>query len=152
MWHSSYCRLSPHTAHIVFLLLMFPFLFPGLSTTDVPFLHCTLSSCFKIFSSYCGCDIPDTADFLLTLHTLSFYYQSSPSDAVILSSHCRTFWSYTADETLRVLHTFSSHTTNVNFQILQSFSSHQTHCDSMGDVAPLILHNLRLILQMQPLK
>ena len=40
------------------------------------------SWCCILLSSYCRCDIPDTADFLLTPQTLSCYCRCSPSHAV----------------------------------------------------------------------
>ena len=90
MWHSSYCRFSPHTTHIVFLQQMFPIFFHCLSTTDVQFLHCTLSSCCRcdppgtghILYWYYRCDIPHNEDFLFTPHTLSSYYRCNPPDTV----------------------------------------------------------------------
>ena len=53
--------------------------------------HCTAFSLYcrcgppgaaHFLYSYCKCDILDTADFLLTPHTLSSYYRCSPSDTV----------------------------------------------------------------------
>ena len=78
-----------HPAVVVTLLILYT-----LST------HCTAFSLYcrcdppgttDFIYSYCRCDIPDTAYFLLTPHTLSFYYRCSPSDTVTLSSHSTTF-------------------------------------------------------------
>ena len=112
---SLYCRCDPPgTAHFLYshcrcdILDTTDFLLtPSPPVTDVALLilytlqlHCISFSSYcrsdppgtaHFLYSYCRCDIPDTADFLLTPHTLSSYYQCSPSDTVTLSSHCTTF-------------------------------------------------------------
>ena len=78
---SSHHTLSPPITDVTLLTLY------TLST------HCTAFSLYcrcdppgtaHFLYLYCRCDIPDTADFLLTPHTLSSYYQCSPSGTVTL--------------------------------------------------------------------
>ena len=116
---------------------------PCLSTYTVNFLL-TLHKLLLILqirtaqfiSSYYRCDIPDTADFLHKLHTLSSFSCSTLS---ICSAQPSL---RTADVTLLVLHRFSLHTVDVTFLMLQNFSSNHTPCPPTAGVAPLTLYTL----------
>ena len=82
-------------------------------------------------SWYSRCDILDTADYLLTPHTLLL--QTYTLDTVHLPSHCTTFSSNCRYDPLGAAHV-SSCTSDVTFLILQSFSSHHAPCLSTIDV------------------
>ena len=82
-------------------------------------------------SWYSRCDILDTADYLLTPHTLLL--QMYTLDTVHLPSHCTTFSSNCRYDPLGAAHV-SSCTSDVTFLILQSFSSHHAPCLSTIDV------------------
>ena len=90
---------------------------------------------------YCKCHTPYVTDFLLSPHTLSFYYGCS---LLILHtfSHTAQPSLHTADATLLVLNTFSTRTPDVTFLILQTFSSHHTPCLSATDVPFFIVCTL----------
>ena len=90
---------------------------------------------------YCKCHTPHTTDFLLSSHTLSFYYICS---LLILYtfSHTAQPSLHTADATLLVLNTFSTRTLDVTFLILQTVSSHHTPCLSATDVPFYSLYTL----------
>ena len=152
---------SPRTADATLLVLNTFFI----GTTGVTFLI------MKTFSSHHTPCCPTADATLLVLHTFStrtvdvtflilqtFCSHHTPSppitDAALLILSLSPHTAQLCDRLLQkrpsVYCTFSFHITDVTFQILQSFSSHQTHCDSMGDVALPILHNLQIILQMHP--
>ena len=78
MSHSSYYRLSPLITHPVFLLYMFPSYtvhFLPYCTTFSSYCRCDPPGTEHFLYSYSRCDISDTADFLVTPHTMSFCYR-----------------------------------------------------------------------------
>ena len=122
---------SPRTAIVTFLVLQ---TFssnhtPCFPTADVAL--CDPSATAHFLSWYSRCDILDTADYLLTPHTLLL--QMYTLDTVHLPSHCTTFSSNCRYDPLGASHV-SPCTSDVTFLILQSFSSHHAPCLSTIDV------------------
>ena len=135
-----------------------------LDTVHLP-SHCTTFSsncrydpiwCCTRLSLYFRCDIPDTAVFLLTSRTLSFYYRCTFFSQYTFFSSCTTFSSYCRYDPPGT-DNFLSCTVNVKFFIMQTFSSHHKPCpstevDSHFDVVHslLTLQNLLLVVQIRP--
>ena len=83
--------------------------------------------------SYRRCDISDTAGFLLTPDTMSFYYRCSLLILYTFSSYCRISRSYCRCDPPGTEHFLT-------FLIMQTFSSHHTPCPPTADVTLLILY------------
>ena len=95
------------------------------------YCRCDPPATAHFLSWYSRCDILDTADYLLTPHTLLL--QMYTLDTVHLPSHCTTFSSNCRCDPLGAAHV-SPCTSDVTFLILQSFSSHHAACLSTIDV------------------
>ena len=97
-------------------------------TTFCSYCRCDPPGTEHFLYSYSRCDISDTADFLITQHTMSFCYRCKLFIVCTFSSHLAQPSPRTSDVILLVLHTFSICTADVTLLILQIFSSKSTPC------------------------
>ena len=141
---------SPPAAYVVILIL---FILLSHCTKFFSYCRCDPPGIAHFLYSYCRCDFFDSADFLLTLHTLSFYYKCTLVIIYTFSSHCTALSLYCRCNPPDTEH-FSPRTADVTFFMMQTFPTPQTLCcyclySNSGTAHFLLtLHKLVLVLQM----
>ena len=127
---SSHHTPCPHTAYAAVLTL---YTLSSHCTKFSPYCRCDSAGTTHFLYSYHRCDISDTAGFLLTPDTMSFYYRYSLLILYTFSSYCTITPSYGRCHPPGTEHFLT-------FLIMQAFSSHHTPCPLTADVTLLTLY------------